>query len=394
MRHKAGLFLSFCLALYVSSYTQQTPPAALVSKFPFRIIHGGVIILTASLNHSADSIHFVFDTGSGGISLDSSLVAERQLKVEKSAKHIRGIGGIRPAFFVYNQQIQFDDYSFDSLDFHINDYSFLTSAYGIKIGGVIGFSLLKNYVVSLDYDNRMVSIYRPGKFKYPRTGRLLTPRIAQLVYQQAVLSEKNAIVGNYLFDTGAGLCLLLSEAFAADSAIFSSNKKQLPGFAEGIAGRQEMKITVIKNVRIAGYKFRNVPTYIFRDSFNIINYPNAHGLIGNDLLRRFNVIFNYPAGEIHLKPNSYFNSPFTYAYSGLTIGLENGSVIINDVIEGSPAGKAGLQKGDVILWINNTPALDFQTIKSMLQADGTTVNIVVRRGEELFTVKCYIADIR
>lgn len=382
------------LWFFAKGFSQPRNSAALVAELPFHIIHGGVIIITAAINDSPDSLNFVFDTGSGGISLDSSTVLEKQLIAEKSNKVIRGIGGVRPAFFVYNQNLKLAGYSFNNLNFHINDYSFLSSAYGLKIDGVIGYSLLKDYIVALDYDKRTVAVYTPGKFRYPRSGKLIKPRIAQLVYDSAEIEEGRSLNANYLFDTGAGLCLLLSEAFVNDSSIFKQDKKLLPGFAEGVAGRQEMKITVLKRLKIAGYKFKNVPTYIFRDSFNVINYPVAHGLIGNDVLRRFNVVFNYPAGEIHLKPNSFFNSPFTYAYSGLTIGLEKGDVVVKDIIQNSPASKAGLQRGDVILWVDNTPASDFQAIKSILQTHGITVKIVIDREGELFSLKCSVDDIR
>jgi hypothetical protein len=78
-----------------------------------------------------------------------------------------------------------------------------------------------------------------------------------------------------------------------------------------------MRITVIKYLQICKYRFKNVPAYIYQDESNVTAYPNGGGLVGNDLLRCYNLIINYPEGEIHLLPNSHFNDLFDYSYTGL-----------------------------------------------------------------------------
>ena len=37
-------------------------------------------------------------------------------------------------------------------------------------------------------------------------------------------------------------------------------------------------------VQIGHFRFRNVPTYIYNDEFNVTSYPFVGGLLGNDLL--------------------------------------------------------------------------------------------------------------
>ena len=73
-----------------------------------------------------------------------------------------------------------------------------------------------------------------------------------------------------------------------------------------MVGKLQMRLTLIKEVRIGPYKFRSVPTYLYKDDYNVTSYPFTGGLLGNDLLRRFNMIFNYPNREIHLLPNTSF----------------------------------------------------------------------------------------
>ena len=41
----------------------------------------------------------------------------------------------------------------DSLDFHVNDYDILSSVYGDRIDGIIGYSFFSRYIVKIDYDS-------------------------------------------------------------------------------------------------------------------------------------------------------------------------------------------------------------------------------------------------
>ncbi|HEU5364293.1 MAG TPA: signal protein PDZ, partial [Hanamia sp.] len=47
-------------------------PAKFITSFPFKQLSGGVILLKAQFNNITDTFNFILDTGSGGISLDST----------------------------------------------------------------------------------------------------------------------------------------------------------------------------------------------------------------------------------------------------------------------------------------------------------------------------------
>lgn len=111
-------------------------------------------------------------------------------------------------------------------------------------------------------------------------------------------------------------------------------------------------------------------------------YPLLGGLIGNDLLRRFNLIINYTEREIYLKPNTHFRDPFDYSYTGLGIYLSDGQITIEDVLKDSPGEKAGLMPGDVILCIDNYIGANIQLYKNLLQDVGAKLKIVVMRNQK------------
>jgi C-terminal processing protease CtpA/Prc len=69
-------------------------------------------------------------------------------------------------------------------------------------------------------------------------------------------------------------------------------------------------------------------------------------------------------------------------------------VIIMDVMQGSPAEKAGLKDGDVIISIGNKFAGDLQTYKNILQQPGNKVKMVISRNGSLQEIKLKIVSIK
>jgi hypothetical protein len=360
------------------------PPSRLLTSFPFHVLTGGIITIKARLGDYPDTLNFIFDTGSGGISLDSATTIRLKIPSVLSDKTIRGIAGIRKVSFIYNQSLHLPNLSVDSLNFHISDYDILTSVYGEKIDGIIGYSFLSRYIIKLNYDSSIMEVYTTGTTKYPKGGFLLRPIFAGLPVQGARVKDAVEIFSRFYFDTGAGLCLLLSSDFVSDSALFNEKKKK-PVYTEGegLGGKIVMQLTTVKDFRLGPYHFRNVPAYVFDDVYNVTSYPSLGGLIGNDLLRRFNVVLNYERREIYLTPNSHYGDQFDYSYTGLGIYWIDGAIRVADVMKDSPAEKAGFKEDDIVLSVGSNFTNNIQTYKSLLQNVGEKVTVIVKRSTGL-----------
>lgn len=373
----------FCITPAAAQEEFIQPPAKLITSFPFTVFTGGVILVKAKLAEFPDSLNFILDTGSGGISLDSATCARLKLNPLPSDKTILGIAGVRQVKFVYNQTLLLPGLSVDSLNFHVNDYDILSSVYGDKVDGIIGYSFFSRYIVKIDYDSSRISVYTKGLYKYPKGGHLLKPVIASLPIQMATVRDENNINARYYFDTGAGLCVLLSSDFASDSGLLDPRKKTFLTQAEGLGGKANMRLTTIKELKLGPYRFRRVPAYIFDDDYNVTNYPSLGGLLGNDILRRFNVILNYEHRDIYLLPNSHYRDQFDYSYTGLGIYWVEGEIRVGDIMADSPAEKAGFKPDDVVIAVNNNFTNNIQTYKNMLQSTGEKVKVVVKRNGQL-----------
>jgi hypothetical protein len=140
-----------------------------------------------------------------------------------------------------------------------------------------------------------------------------------------------------------------------------------------------MLLTIIKEVKIGPYRFRKVPASILDDEFNATSYPFLGGLIGSDILRRFNMIINYPKREIHLLPNSHYRDEFDYSYTGMNMFYVDGRIMADDVIIGSPAYNSGLKQGDIIIAVNTNFSNDISIYKNLMQVVGEKITLLVSR---------------
>jgi len=355
------------------------PPAKHVASIPFILLSGGIVILKATLDDFKDTLNFVLDTGSGGISLDSSTSDLYHLKRVQSDKIVRGIAGIKNVEFSYGHSLHLPGLDVKNLDFHINDYELLTASYGIRIDGIMGYSFLRRYIVMLDYDTLQMHVYTPGRIRYPRGGYVLKPQFSTLPMQPLFIKDNTGVNGRFYFDTGAGLCMLLNDDMVQDSSVFKRKRKMYPTLAEGLGGKKDMYLSMVSEIKVGPYRFRNVPVYVFDDEFNVTSYPTLGGLIGNDILRRFNVTLNYPAQEIYIKPNKHYTDSFDYSYTGLGIYVIDGAITVTDIMKKSPAEEAGFELDDVVIAIDNNISNNIQTYKALLQGPGNRLRVLVLR---------------
>ncbi|MEO8171890.1 MAG: retropepsin-like aspartic protease, partial [Sediminibacterium sp.] len=278
MKRPLVAFALLCLALTGMAQEEFVPPQArLITRFPFTQLSGGIVIVRAQIDNYPDTLNLVFDTGSGGISLDSTTAGYLKVPRVKTEKTIRGIAGIKTVDFTMDHTLKLPGLETPHLDFHINDYELLTSVYGVRIDGIVGYSFFRRYIIRFDYDAQFIEIYSPGIYKYPRGGFLLKPNFSTLPLQQASVEDERSILSRFIFDTGAGLCFLLSRDFVDDSTVFKKNRKFYPTQAEGLGGKRQMSITIANQIKLGPYKFKKVPVHIFDDEYNVTSYPLLGG---------------------------------------------------------------------------------------------------------------------
>ncbi len=350
--------------------------------------------MTAKIDDKDRVLNFILDTGSGGISLDSTTCAELNIPLKQSDTMVSGIAGAKKVSFAFNRKLIINKLITDSVSFYVNDYSLLGSVYGERIDGIIGYGLLSRYILDINFDSTQIKIFSPGKFKYPKSGFLLKPYLRKLIAVPLTVKDKEKVVSNFYLDTGAGLCILITEQFLKDNNIILKRRKPVSTQVQGLGGKKLMRLTVVKSVKIGPYTFRNVPANLYDDETNVTSYPYTAGLLGNDIMRRFNITLNYAKQEVNIVPNTFFTDRFDYAYSGLSLYQYDAKIYIDDIVKKSPADKAGLKNGDELISVNTNISGNIQQYENLLQNVNSKILLIVRRSGTPYLISLQPISIR
>jgi hypothetical protein len=241
------------------------------------------------------------------------------------------------------------------------DYLNLTSYLGENVQGIIGYDLFRNFVIRVDYINKVITLIQPGRFKPPHSYDKIPlrvignrPYIPVTVYPK----EGEPVIVNLLLDLGASHAVM----FEIDS---TQLVKIPPNHIETIVGRGlggdiTGYMGRINHLQLGSYKLHDV-IVSFSDAYGDQekNPLNRQGAIGGEILSRFYVIVDYAGGALYLKRNFTYARPFEFNLSGLEImatGIELNQFEVVRVQSDSPAGRAGIQQGDRIMVLNGKDA--------------------------------------
>lgn len=356
---------------------------------------GGIIVLEVFMDNGKDTLHFIFDTGSNSNSLDSTTAKILNIQMDSSPFIVKGIAGKKTVFFSNNHIIKIGTLQLLNQRFSVIDYSLLSYYYGVKIDGILGIAVLKNHIWQINRDSSKIYIYDTSySFKYPSNSYSFTISNYKLPSIPIQIKDKIYTNQHTIFDMGAGLHILFSNDFIREANLFKSNKKMVQTQVEGLGGKILLTLTTTKKIKLGNFIFRNVPTNILIDENNVLSFPQNAGLIGGDLLRRFNIILNYAKNTINISPNLYFFEDFDYSYTGLTLYQINKQIIVSDIIENSPAHISGLMLDDIIIAINNKPISNVNDAKIAIINAKKIANLIILRQHKFLEINMEIKYIK
>lgn len=269
-----------------------------------------------------------------------------------------------------------------------DNYFNLDEMVGAPIAGLIGGGFFKNMVVNIDYKKHRITLIDPGQFEPPTDFISLPIEVKTnkpYVNAEANLLDGTVVEVDLLLDTGAGVPLLLHNNSDAalhlpDTYIRGRLGMGLGGFLEGFIGRIGKLSMGEVEFPFVLTSFQDIDTAWLTDHDKFRN-----GLVGNQLLSRFNMYIDYTRSHIYLKAYKAKQRPFTLDRSGMIIvayGTEFNEFAVKDIAENSPAAEAGIQPNDVIVKLQGIPAHLFTLdgINILLQKKpGKRIRVVVLR---------------
>jgi Aspartyl protease len=266
------------------------------ARVPFEITDSGHVLVRVSVNGS-EPLWFGLDSGN-----EQTLISQRQatalnLKFQ-SAGQAEG-SGEAPVDFALAKNVSFN---LAGVKFVFREIGVLplelSSASGPAIVGLLGYDFISRFVVEIDYETKVMTLYRPRGYRYRGHGESIPVRMMDNnphVRVSVVLPGLAPITGMFVVDSGAsGTDVEFYSPFVRKHKLLDSTQQTTAAAVEGIGGTSGIRIGTATNLRIGRIVIQNPVVYFSTASQGGDSGEIGAGVIGANLLRRFKKVIYDP----------------------------------------------------------------------------------------------------
>ncbi|MGA2593583.1 MAG: retropepsin-like aspartic protease [Bryobacteraceae bacterium] len=281
------------LAMFPGAWPGQADPTTVSFAFDWR---NEMIFVPVRVNGSRP-LSFVLDTGSARNLIDRSLATALGLKASGTGS-LQGAGAGRiPVSFIHNVSIAFPGMESGGYEFSTADLQPLKASLGVTVDGILGYEVFSRFVVTVDYQAKRLTLTAPEAFHPPSDAAQMLPieLRGKWAFAKAELELPGpvAVQDTFMIDSGSGdavdhpIVMTLKSRVAATSGV---------GLGAAVQGATAKALSL----RLGRYAVAGP----------IVSCCGAteatSKLIGNEVLRRFTVTFDYPGLRMFITPNSNF----------------------------------------------------------------------------------------
>jgi len=236
------------------------------------------------------------------------------------------------------------------------DYLKLSQKMGDEIYGILGYDLFRQFVIDINYDEKIIILHRPEKYKAKKKQRVVPLKIiSNKPYFQSVVRQKSiSDTVKLMIDTGASHALILD----VEQCAIPFPTKSLPTkLGTGLGGDIPGTYARISEFKLVDLLFKEVIISIpDTTAYNqLIKRGSRQGTMGGEMLSRMHPVFDYNSSQMYIAKSNRYGSDFEIDMSGLSIvtkGRFLDTLMVEHVRKYSPAYNAGVLEGDIILMTN------------------------------------------
>lgn len=392
-----GLVIALIITQHFTMWGQRTGLDLLGTKdqieIPFSETNG---LLMLHLRLNGIPLNFLFDTGAENTILFKKEIA--QLLGLKSSRRIKIIGSDLSntihGFIVHNVhfKIRNEVERIESIIVLEDNVYKIQESTGHQVDGLLGGNFFRNTIVKIDYRTNKLIVSHPINKKVNLHGfeEIESVFTDQKPYIKAnirtINNDRKDIL--LLMDTGSSIPFILHTN--VDTTLQTPETVIRGNLGVGLSGMLVGLIGITKQLQFGNFSFAELLTNFQDLNESVMEQKEVfrHGILGNDIMRRFTIVIDYFHRKIYFKPGRRYNKAFDYDKSGLVIiasGLDFNEYFVQGVIPGSPADEAGLKKGDKLVSIQCFP-VSFRSLTNiqnyLKRKPGKNIRLKVLRGEE------------
>jgi Aspartyl protease len=282
-------------------------PAAPSASIPIAMDSDRIVVPVKMGGHT---VNFLLDSGAEGIVIDKDVV--EALKIPEYGRVTAETAGAYLSSDVVIPSMTIG--SLELSNVHATSLPFVSvTSSGRPVAGLLGYDFIRNAVLHIDYQHATLEAIPAAAFTPPPGARAFPVTFDDGVPTIAVTIGAAAAPA-FIVDTGADRSALFS-TFAnahpkdvADRGLGTAMQAAFP-FVDnfsGVGGSVEYRPVQVGPFVLGSWTF---PKWLFVVTQNAASFEfeDYDGLIGQDVLRNFDVYLDYAHGKIYLVPNERFH---------------------------------------------------------------------------------------
>ena len=211
------------------------------------------------------------------------------------------------------QRLSIGSLSFNNVSAEVIDLSEIREKFHFPhLDGIIGYPILKQFATFVNVD--------AGTLSFTKTLPVLPANTVTTSFEgvlPVIHGTIDGIAASILVDTGDRSSLTLFGPFAERHAFYGrypSKKNIVTGY--GLGGPIYADVFTLPNLYVLGSRLNSVVTRASRQTGGVFASSEESGSVGTGVLKRFNIIYDYPHHAIIAWPSKYFTTPDVFIQPG------------------------------------------------------------------------------
>ena len=218
-----------------------------------------------------------------------------------------GAGEASTALMIETGQLKFGDVVIDSQRVIISRSA---HTQGFPTDGVIGWNLFGHYTVEINYDDEIITLHDTAGYEAGAGWKELPVRLKDgmpFFICDVEINEGEIVPLECYIDLASGDALELLTG--PDQKFTMPDNLEDSYLGTGLSGDIHGQVGRVRKFTIAGYDISDIPAAFVKGDVRS-KQDSGECILGNNLIRRFNIIFDYHRSRLLLKPGKHFDKPF------------------------------------------------------------------------------------
>jgi hypothetical protein len=348
---------------------------------PVELLDRRIFMAEVRVNGSRP-LSFLVDTGaSSGTFVNRALLGELGLR-EEAPEGMANPGGEVQVGRVGHVTLQAGDVLLEEQTLLTAPLSSFEPVLGHHLDGILGHAFLSQFVVHLDYVTPGITLLD----RAPTDGLVLPLAVIEdMPFIEVTLENGGrSTPARVEIDSGSFETLGLNGRFVTNTNLIDASARKFEEHGVGFGGETKGYRTRLAGLRLGSLTLRNPAISVTTDAGGYESKTASAGVLGAEVLRRFDVVIDYPARRVVLRPNRFFDDVWIEDNSGLRL-IATGAALERKVITGvsaaSPAAEAGLREGDVLVSVDGVAAAGRPLVEVYQMLRGATPRQLVLERE-------------